>query len=80
MPFENLKAVILTHQDIDHIGGEPALTQEAGHDITIYAHELECPYIEGGLPLIKTDISRMTKEKAASLPEEIRQLSKTLRR
>lgn len=22
----------MTYQDIDHIGGEPALTQEAGHD------------------------------------------------
>lgn len=43
----------MTHQDIDHIGGEPALTQEAGHDITIYAHELECPYIEGGFRLLK---------------------------
>ncbi|GED01126.1 hypothetical protein [Bacillus atrophaeus] len=80
MPFKNLKTEILNHQDIDHIGGAPALTQEAGHEITIYAHVLERPYIEGGLPLIKTDISRMTKETAASLPEEIRQLSKTLRR
>ncbi len=70
----------MTHQDIGHIGGAPALTPETGHEITIYAHELERPYIEGELPLIKTDISRMTKETAASLPEEIRQLSKTLRR
>ncbi|MEC0992025.1 hypothetical protein P8923_14015 [Bacillus atrophaeus] len=43
MPFKNLKAEILNHQDIDHIGGTPALTQEAGHEITIYAHELERP-------------------------------------
>ncbi|MCI3196645.1 MBL fold metallo-hydrolase [Bacillus sp. HU-1818] len=53
MPFENLKAVVLTHQDIDHIGGAPAFTQKAGHDITIYAHELECLYIEGGFRLLK---------------------------
>lgn len=51
--FEKLKAVILTHQDIDHIGSLPELLQRCGSYIEVYAHELDKPYIEGDLPLLK---------------------------
>ncbi|MGE6310396.1 MBL fold metallo-hydrolase [Bacillus cereus] len=51
--FDKLKAVILTHQDIDHIGSLPELLQNCGSNITVYAHELDKPYIEGELPLLK---------------------------
>ncbi|MDT3499078.1 MBL fold metallo-hydrolase [Bacillus toyonensis] len=51
--FDKLKAVILTHQDIDHIGSLPELLQRCGSNIKVYAHELDKPYIEGDLPLLK---------------------------
>ncbi|HDR7379680.1 MBL fold metallo-hydrolase [Bacillus toyonensis] len=51
--FDKLKAVILTHQDIDHTGSLPELLQNCGSNIKVYAHELDKPYIEGDLPLLK---------------------------
>ncbi|MGG1168640.1 MBL fold metallo-hydrolase [Bacillus mycoides] len=51
--FGKLKVVILTHQDIGHIGSLPELLQNCGSNITVYAHELDKPYIEGELPLLK---------------------------
>ncbi|WP_301173007.1 MBL fold metallo-hydrolase [Brevibacillus nitrificans] len=52
-PIHRLHTVILTHQDIDHIGNLPELLQETGGRIRVYAHEQEVPYIQGELPLIK---------------------------
>ncbi|MGE7625978.1 MBL fold metallo-hydrolase [Bacillus cereus] len=51
--FDKLKVVILTHQDIDHIGSLPELLQRWRSNIKVYAHELDKPYIEGDLPLLK---------------------------
>lgn len=45
--FDKLKVVILTHQDIDHIGSLPELLEKGVSDIKVYAHELDKPYIEG---------------------------------
>ncbi|WP_339199570.1 MBL fold metallo-hydrolase [Paenibacillus sp. FSL P4-0176] len=53
VPISRLKAVILTHQDVDHIGCLPEILQECGSQVKIYAHELDKPYIEGQLPLLK---------------------------
>jgi len=72
--FDTLKAIILTHQDIDHIGGVPELLKESNNQIIVYAHKDDKPYIEGDLPLIKTDTSRMSKEELASLPKEVKHL------
>lgn len=51
--FDKLKAVILTHQDVDHIGSLPQILQECGDHLHVYAHELEKPYIQGEIPLLK---------------------------
>ncbi|TYR80487.1 MBL fold metallo-hydrolase [Priestia megaterium] len=51
--FDKLKVVILTHQDIDHIGNLPEILQNCGRDIKVYAHELDKPYVQGDLPLLK---------------------------
>jgi glyoxylase-like metal-dependent hydrolase (beta-lactamase superfamily II) len=71
VPFDNLTAVILTHQDIDHIGSIQDILQAVERPLDIYAHSVERPYIEGDKPLIKMTperIARMT----AQLPEEAR--------
>lgn len=72
--LEKLKAVIVTHQDIDHIGSLPEILQASSKQIDVYAHELDKPYIEGTFPLIKTDPERMDKEAWASLPKEMQLL------
>ncbi|UKS28561.1 MBL fold metallo-hydrolase [Paenibacillus sp. HWE-109] len=51
--LDMLKVVILTHQDIDHIGSLPEILQECGSNVQVYAHELDKPYIQGELPLLK---------------------------
>ncbi|MEC2920804.1 MBL fold metallo-hydrolase [Bacillus tropicus] len=51
--FDKVKVVILTHQDIDHIGSLPNVLENGVSDIKVYAHELDKPYIEGDLPLLK---------------------------
>ncbi|RFU60928.1 MBL fold metallo-hydrolase [Peribacillus glennii] len=70
--LERLTGVVITHQDLDHIGSLPALLKEVGKTIPVYAHELDKPYIEGALPLIKTDPKRMSKEQWEALPEPAR--------
>jgi glyoxylase-like metal-dependent hydrolase (beta-lactamase superfamily II) len=72
VPLTRLKAIILTHQDLDHIGGVPQLLKRSEGKITVYAHELDKPYIEGTIPLIKTDTTCMSKETLDVLPEEVR--------
>ncbi|HDR7641835.1 MBL fold metallo-hydrolase [Bacillus wiedmannii] len=53
IPVDKLNVLILTHQDIDHIGSLPDLLKNGVSDIKVYAHELDKPYIEGELPLLK---------------------------
>ncbi|KAA0741915.1 MBL fold metallo-hydrolase [Bacillus sp. AY3-1] len=53
IPVDKLNVLILTHQDIDHIGSLPDLLENGVSDIKVYAHELDKPYIEGELPLLK---------------------------
>lgn len=74
--FDKLKGVILTHQDLDHIGSLPEILTQSNNDIEVYAHVFDKPYIEGTLPLIKTDPNRMSKEEWASLPEQMQFLYK----
>ncbi|MFC3884973.1 MBL fold metallo-hydrolase [Bacillus songklensis] len=69
---KKLKAIILTHQDLDHIGSIEEIKQELGNSIIVYAHELDKPYIEGSLPLIKTTPSVMAPM-IELLPEKMRQ-------
>lgn len=57
--LDQLKAVILTHHDIDHIGSLPPLLKESNGNIEVYAHELEKPYIEGDLPPMKANLESM---------------------
>ena len=70
--FESIYRIILTHQDIDHIGGLPEILRIRGAEIEVLAHEEEKPYIEGDKPLIKMNRERMA-QMMESLPESQRQ-------
>ncbi|MCZ8522152.1 MULTISPECIES: MBL fold metallo-hydrolase [Paenibacillus] len=74
VPPERLTALILTHQDLDHIGSAPEVVQAAPDTLRVYAHPLDKPYIEGELPLIKTTPAAMAPLLSKlNMPEEARQ-------
>ncbi|NGY86425.1 MBL fold metallo-hydrolase [Bacillus megaterium] len=76
MSIEQLKVILLTHQDLDHIGCATDIRNNSDKNIIVYAHEFDKPYIEGKLPLIKTNASRMSNEELATIPDEIKYLYK----
>ncbi|MED3728649.1 MBL fold metallo-hydrolase [Priestia filamentosa] len=69
---ERLTGVLLTHQDIDHIGSLPQLIEE-NENLHIYAHEEDRPYIDGEKPFIKLDEEKK-KHMTSSLNEHERLL------
>ncbi|MGZ7127161.1 MAG: MBL fold metallo-hydrolase [Halobacteriota archaeon] len=75
--FDRLDKVIITHQDIDHIGSLPDIVRESSHNVEVLSHEKERPYIEGRKPLIKMNQERLSK-RLASLPEEQRHRAEAL--
>ncbi len=64
----DLTDVILTHQDIDHIGGLRGL-KALNPGLKIWAYVLEKPYIEGEKKLVK--ISQAVLENLKKMPEEV---------
>lgn len=75
--FSRLSRVIITHQDIDHIGSLPDILRESHHKVEVLAHEEEKSYIEGQKPLIKMYREHMAKM-LASLPDEQRKRAEAL--
>ena len=63
LSMDDLKQIVLTHQDLDHIGSLDDLRDETG--ATVYSHVEEVPYINGTVPLVKTP----SEERLAENPE-----------
>ncbi|MEE6452325.1 MBL fold metallo-hydrolase [Gottfriedia acidiceleris] len=70
LEFNKLSKIILTHQDIDHIGSLAELLKTADQEIEVLAHKEDKPYIEGDKALIKVNPERIAKM-IESVPEEI---------
>ncbi len=64
--WSDVKRVILTHHDLDHIGSLPAVVAASGAEVL--ALEAEAPYIQGDKPGQKTP----TPEMVASMPPEMK--------
>lgn len=47
IPFDKLTKVLITHHDIDHIGGLPGILKELSGRVEVVSHEVEKPYIQG---------------------------------
>jgi glyoxylase-like metal-dependent hydrolase (beta-lactamase superfamily II) len=47
----DLRRIIFTHQDLDHVGSGAALVRQS--DATVLAHPADSPHIEGSLRLLK---------------------------
>ncbi|WP_454192399.1 MBL fold metallo-hydrolase [Paenibacillus sp. Marseille-Q7038] len=65
----DINRIILTHQDLDHIGNLPSLKQ-ASPAAEIISDPLEKPYIQGDLLLLKITSDSVTSS-LESLPAEI---------
>ncbi|PZT52052.1 MBL fold metallo-hydrolase [Paenibacillus silvae] len=70
--LSDIKRVILTHQDMDHIGNLGALL-DAIPGLEVWAHADEIPYVTGTKPLIK-----FTPERRAMLPAPVLALADQL--
>lgn len=64
--------IILTHQDIDHVGSLPQFMAESKERLDVIAHPDDKPYIDGEIPFIKMNPERkqMLLQK---MPEKVRQ-------
>jgi glyoxylase-like metal-dependent hydrolase (beta-lactamase superfamily II) len=65
-----LRKVLITHQDLDHIGGLPHLLLQSSFPITVLASELEKPFIQGERPLLKYT-AEVIESVAQSMPAEL---------
>lgn len=65
--WTQIRRVILTHQDIDHIGNLPEVVASLNGKVEIWAHEGDSPVIEGKQPLLK-----MSQERLQQMPEASR--------
>jgi glyoxylase-like metal-dependent hydrolase (beta-lactamase superfamily II) len=56
IPLDKVTKIIITHQDLDHLGSLPELIEALGGQVEVLAHELAKPYIMGQTPLIKRGV------------------------
>ncbi|MBD8499027.1 MBL fold metallo-hydrolase [Paenibacillus arenosi] len=62
--------IIITHQDLDHVGSLPDIIRESNQDIEILSSPLEKPYIQGDKTLLKLTPEAI-KQAEASLPPQL---------
>ncbi|MEW9053090.1 MAG: MBL fold metallo-hydrolase [Neobacillus sp.] len=62
--FTRLTKVIITHHDLDHIGSLPEILDASEQKITVFAHPLAKPYIEGDKRLLKLKDPKVVPPKA----------------
>ncbi|NJN19263.1 MAG: MBL fold metallo-hydrolase [Oscillochloris sp.] len=76
LQITQLARIIITHQDLDHIGALRDL--KAGSGATIMAHSIEAPYIDGRQELVKFTLFKDRPDiavmKAAFQPNPVEQL------
>ncbi|SEN67744.1 MBL fold metallo-hydrolase [Lihuaxuella thermophila] len=68
--FDQLSKIVITHQDLDHIGSLPDLVSELPHQVEVLSHPLEQPYIQGEQRLLKLSPEAVTQA-IESLPEDV---------
>ncbi|WP_026074380.1 MBL fold metallo-hydrolase [Brevibacillus massiliensis] len=70
MPFEKLTKLIITHQDLDHIGNLPTILHESAQKLEVLAHAVEKPFIQGEKRLLKITPEAIAQA-VNSLPPEV---------
>ncbi|BBH24801.1 putative metallo-hydrolase YybB [Paenibacillus baekrokdamisoli] len=61
-----LKAIVLTHGHSDHVGAIKRIQQQ--HQVPVYAHRIEMPYMEGKLPYPKRKKVEQTVAAGLAIP------------
>lgn len=77
--FNELNIVIITHQDLDHIGSLPTILSGAPHDIEVLANEVEKSYIQGEQRILKItpeSIDQAMNSLPTNVPDEWRKAFK----
>ncbi|MBV7272626.1 MBL fold metallo-hydrolase [Clostridium sp. PL3] len=69
IPFSKLNMVILTHQDIDHIGSVSDILKELPGRVKVFAHEEEKAYINGEKKPVK--LAKL-KDRLEYLPDNMK--------
>jgi glyoxylase-like metal-dependent hydrolase (beta-lactamase superfamily II) len=74
VPFDSISKILITHQDIDHIGNLSTIINKATEKIEVFSHKAEKPYIQGELTPIKMTPERMKQQEVmlSKLPVEKR--------
>ncbi|WP_127591155.1 MBL fold metallo-hydrolase [Paenibacillus lautus] len=67
---QDVNKIIITHQDLDHIGSLPAVIQHSKRAPEVFASEIEKPYIEGDTRLVKLSPEAIAQA-IASLPDNV---------
>jgi glyoxylase-like metal-dependent hydrolase (beta-lactamase superfamily II) len=72
LSFDKINEIIVTHTDIDHIGGIPDIQGVLDHKVYVLAHKDDKPFIEGEKRFSKITPERMAQlqEKIMNMPEE----------
>jgi glyoxylase-like metal-dependent hydrolase (beta-lactamase superfamily II) len=65
VPSRRLNKIIITHQDIDHIGGIKSILEELPN-VEVLAHEEEKPYIQGEKKFVRLNSRSMDRINAFS--------------
>ena len=66
----DLRRVIVTHQDLDHIGSLAEVVRLSGAEVL--AHAEDAPYIDGRLPLLKLPSPEQREAMLAGMPPKAR--------
>lgn len=80
LPLDRLNKIIVTHQDIDHIGSLPAILSESVQAVEVVANAIEVPFIQGEKTLLKLTpvaIAEAMRALPTDVPEQWRQAFKT---
>ncbi|TVX94367.1 MBL fold metallo-hydrolase [Paenibacillus agilis] len=67
---KEITSIIMTHQDLDHIGSLPDIIKESEQNIEVLSSPFEQPYIQGDKPLLKLTPEAI-KQAQASLPPQL---------
>jgi glyoxylase-like metal-dependent hydrolase (beta-lactamase superfamily II) len=69
LALDRLTHIVITHQDIDHIGGLPGLLGAVPHKVQVLSNAIEKPYIEGEKRLVKMSPAAVEKAMAGLPPD-----------
>lgn len=69
--FEDIDTIIVSHQDLDHIGGLPKIVELSGGKTEVLSHKEEQPYITGEKQFIRMNADNLMAA-LNSLPENMR--------